>query len=267
MRKIHLLVIDPQNDFCQPDGALYVPGAKEDMERLAVMVSRLRGKLSDIHVTLDSHQRVDISHPVWFRDADGNHPVPFSQITAADLTAGRWTTTLAPAWERTLSYLKALETQGRYAHTIWPEHCLIGSEGHNVVPTLFDAMQEWSERFALVDYVTKGSNPWTEHFSALRAECPDPSDPTTQINGGLLRTLEDADTILLAGEAGSHCVANTVRDIVAAFSDPTYVQKMVLLTDAISPVPGFEHLQSTFLDDMLRLGVKTDTTAAFLAAA
>ena len=80
-------------------------------------------------------------------------------------------------------------------------------------------------------------------------------------------TLEEADIILLAGEAGSHCVANTVRDIASSFSDPSTIRKMVLLTDAISPVPGFEQLQTDFVRDLTALGLKTTTTSSFLAAA
>ena len=68
-RKIHLLVIDPQNDFCDPNGSLYVPGAEKDMSRLAKLIDSMRHRLSDIHVTLDSHRKVDISHPIWFKDA------------------------------------------------------------------------------------------------------------------------------------------------------------------------------------------------------
>ena len=260
MNQIHLVVIDPQNDFCRPDGALSVPGADRDMDRLAVLVHRMRDKLADIHVTLDSHRKVDISHPVWFRDRDGRHPGPFTRITAADVRHGVWTPTLPSTHARTVAYLDALAATGRYPHTVWPEHCLIGGAGHNVVPDLFDAFSEWSERFALVDFITKGSNPFTEHFSALQAEVPDPSDPGTQLNSGLLTTLEEADVILLAGEAGSHCLANTVRDIAAAFSDPTYVRKMILLTDATSPVPGFEAYQDAFIRDMTRLGMQLATT-------
>lgn len=267
MNQIHLVVIDPQNDFCRPDGALSVPGAAADMDRLALFVSRLKGKLADIHVTLDSHRKVDISHPVWFRDRDGDNPAPFTVITAASVRAGDWTPTLPSTHARTLAYLDALEASGRYPHVIWPEHCLIGSAGHNVVPDLFDALSEWSERFALVDFITKGSNPFTEHFSALQAEVPDPADPGTQLNAGLLDTLEQADTILLAGEAGSHCLANTVRDIAAAFRDPTYIKKMVLLTDATSPVPGFESFQDAFIRDMTAAGMRLSTTTDFLRAA
>ena len=42
MRSIHLLAIDPQNDFCDPSGSLYVPGADEDTKRLAGFVTKAK---------------------------------------------------------------------------------------------------------------------------------------------------------------------------------------------------------------------------------
>ena len=182
-----------------------------------------------------------------------------------ELRSGRWTTTHPGAWDRTVAYLEALEAGGRYPHVVWPEHCLIGTEGHAVHPKLMEALREWEERFALVDFVTKGSNPWTEHFSAVQAEVPDPEDPGTQVNTALVRTLEDADVVLLAGEASSHCLANTVRDIAAHFADPRWVKKLVLLEDATSPVPGFESYATDFVRDMTALGMSIDTTARFAA--
>ena len=265
--KVHLLVIDPQNDFCHPQGSLYVDGAKDDMDRLASMVRRMSTKLADIHVTLNSHRKVDISHPVWWRDSAGNHPAPFTQITPSDVESGTWTTMVPSARDRSLAYLKELETRGRYPHVVWPEHCLIGDEGHNVYPDLANEIHEWEHsRFAMADFVTKGSNPWTEHFSAVQAEVPDASDPTTQVNTGLIHTLETADVILLAGEALSHCLANTVRDVATHFADPGYVSKMVLLTDASSSVPGFDAYGDAFVKELTALGMKMSTTEAFLAA-
>lgn len=267
---VHLLVIDPQNDFCDPNGSLFVGGADEDMKRLAAMVQRLKDKLDDVHITLDSHRKVDISHPIWWKNASGKHPDPFTIISVDDMKNGTWTTTMPSYRSRTLEYLLALDTGGRYPHVIWPEHCLIGSEGQGVFPELYGAVQDWEERFALTDYVTKGSNPWTEHFSAVQAEVPDPTDPTTQVNTRLIETLAQADIILLAGEALSHCLANTVRDIAANFSDPAYVQKLVLLTDASSPVadpPGttlFTDLTAKFLADLKGQGMKTSTTVDVL---
>jgi nicotinamidase/pyrazinamidase len=256
----HLLVIDPQMDFCDPHGALYVPGADQDMNRLAALVRRLRNKWTQIHVTLDSHRKVDISHPIWFKDSMGGHPAPFTVISAADLETGRWTTTMPGAHKRTLAYLRALAATGRYPHVIWPYHCLIGDDGHKVWPALSAAIHEWEERFLTVDFVTKGSNPWTEHFSAVQAEVPDPTDPTTQINTELVRTLEQADLIVLAGEALSHCLANTVRDIANTFTDPKYVAKLVLLTDASSNVKGFESYGESFVRELSAKGMRLATT-------
>lgn len=267
MPNIHLLVIDPQNDFCDKSGSLYVDGADGDMDRLAAMIDRIRGRLSAIHVTLDSHRKVDISHPIWFKDGRGKHPAPLTVISADDLRKGTWTTTQPSAYKRTLSYLEALERGGRYPHVVWPYHCLIGDEGHNVWPRLAEAIHAWEDRFAMADFVTKGSNPWTEHFSAVQAEVPDPGDPTTQVNTELIVTLEEADVILLAGEALSHCLANTVRDVADKFADPTYVRKLVLLTDASSSVPGFEPYGDDFLKSLKSKGMQTATTTDFAAKA
>jgi len=261
---IHLVIIDPQNDFCDPNGSLSVPGADGDMERLATMIKRIHGKLDDIHVTLDSHRQVDIAHPIWWKDSSGARPDPFTIITAADMESGKWTTKMPSFHKRTLAYLKSLEASGRYPHCIWPPHCLIGSWGHSIYPALYEALQVWEDSFASVDFVTKGSNIYTEHFSAVKAEVPDPEDPTTQINTTFVDTLEKADIILLAGEALSHCLANTVRDTVSAFSDPKYAEKLHLLTDASSNVPGFNQLGEDFVKDMVAKGVKTTTTVDFL---
>ncbi len=270
--KIHLLAIDPQVDFLdQPNSRLPVPGATADMDRLATMVDRLRGKIADIHVTQDSHRKVDISHPMWFVDSAGKHPSPFTLITAADVESGRWNTTRPGARTRTIQYLKTLESRNRYVHIIWPEHCLIGDEGHNVWRNLAEAVHNWEhDRFAMADIVTKGSNPWTEHFSAVQAEVPDPTDPSTHLNTKLIRTLEEADVILLAGEALSHCCRFTIQDIVDNLADPKYAQKMVLLTDCMSPVPDppgttlFSDASAKFLSDMRTRGMRTDTSSNFL---
>ena len=60
--KIHLLVIDPQKDFCDPSGALFVQGADQDTINLSNMLNRLVSKIDDVHVTMDSHNQVDIAH-------------------------------------------------------------------------------------------------------------------------------------------------------------------------------------------------------------
>ena len=265
-KRVELLIIDPQVDFCDPRrGALYVPGAEHDMKRLAGMIRRLKNKIADVHITLDSHHFIHIAHPIFWKDSHGNHPPVFTKITRADVEQGVWTTTQPGLYRRALEYVRKLEQNGRYELTIWPPHCLIGSPGHAVYPELFSALQEWEQRFAFVDYVTKGSNLLTEHYSAVQADVPDPSDAATQINTRLVQTLENADFVAIAGEARTHCLANTVRDIGSNFGDDSFISKLVLLTDASSDIPGFEAHAESFMREMTGRGMQLSTTTEFLA--
>lgn len=272
--RIRLLVIDPQNDFCDgpANGALPVPGAYDDLTRLAAMVDRLGGKLDDIDVTLDSHHTIDIAHPAWWIDSSGTSPAPFTMISARDVETGVWSAR-NPAWQaRSLAYVRELERSGKYNLLIWPVHCLIGSVGHAVHPGLQAALRRWEEReFAMVNFVTKGSNPFTEHYSAVSAEVPDPEDPTTLLNGDLINDLRTSDQILIAGQALSHCVRTTVLDIAQNIG-AEHIRKFVFLKDASSPVPmngngpDFPAIGQQFIRDMQARGMQVSTTTSFLAS-
>lgn len=303
---VHLLIVDPQNDFCIADdgkghkGTLVVPNAHEDMKRVAAMIRRIGPKLDDIHVTLDSHQTVGIERPLWWkRVGDGAHPAPFTvlgihpdgkRIVKIDFSTGapvateeEYTTRIPsflhnggpvmdpndPSGQKRLGsfgYLQALAAKGRYPHVVWTEHCIVGTWGWGIVEELASALHDWeATEMGRVNYITKGNNPWTEHFSGVAAEVPDPDDPTTQVNTSLVQTLEEADIIVITGEALSHCVSNTVRDVASNFSDPKYIEKLVLLTDASSNVGGFEFLGDAFVKDLIAKGMKTSTTKDFLA--
>jgi nicotinamidase/pyrazinamidase len=266
----HLLVIDPQNDFCDlpeayrpelPSGtrmapALPVAGAHDDMLRIAALVRRCGDALSQITITLDAHQHLDIAHPTFWKAADGGAVPPFTQIGAADVEAGRFRVRAEGAQARVLDYLRALEGLGRYRHMVWPVHCEIGSWGQGVHQDLQRAYNAWEERhLTTVHKVMKGQNPWTEHYSAIQAEVPDASDAGTGVNTDLLARLRDSDRIYVTGEAGSHCVRATTEHLVAALTQAE-VAKVVLVTDCMSPVAGFEAAYRGFLDDMRARGVR-----------
>lgn len=263
--KSHLLIIDPQNDFCSSQGTLYVQGAAEDSERIAKMINRVGSRLEDIHVTLDTHHRIQVFHPLFWRNSVGEHPSPFTLIQEDDIRQGKWLPVF-PTWtERMLSYTHTLAENGRYVLCVWPEHCLIGTWGHNIVEPIAKALAEWeSSELALVDFVTKGSNLWTEHYSAVSADVPDPSDSTTQLNTRLIQLLQEADVIGITGQALSHCVANTVRDIANNFGDEN-IRKLMLIEDTTSNVTGFEKLGQDFVSEMTTRGMQVTTSEKFLA--
>src|SRR6185436_1606772 len=102
-RPVQLLIIDPQNDFCDlpeswcpPDPvtgarlapALPVAGAHADMRRLAALIRAGGEGLTDIAITLDSHHRIDIAHPGFWQRGDGASIAPFTPVTAAQVRAG-----------------------------------------------------------------------------------------------------------------------------------------------------------------------------------
>ena len=67
--------------------------------------------------------------------------------------------------------------------------------------------------------------------------------------------------------SGVDCLANTVRDIAAQFSDPKYISKIHLLRDATGNVPGFEALGEDFVRELSAKGMKVTTTTDFIKAA
>ena len=73
-RRIMLLIVDMQVDFCHDGGALYVPGAQDDIRRLSQFIFNHAAALTDIVCTLDSHLPFQIFHPAWWADEAGNHP-------------------------------------------------------------------------------------------------------------------------------------------------------------------------------------------------
>lgn len=264
-QKICLLTIDPQNDFVNRDGkgTLGVGGAIGDMDRLANMVRKYGQDIDDIQITLDSHYQNHVAHAIWWVDKKRVHPKPFTLITKDAAEAGDWVATNPALQEWSLNYVRKLAERGRYPLCIWPAHCIIGSVGQCIDPVFYEAVTEWETKFyGIAPRTTKGSNPLTEHYSAVKAEVEDSNDPGTRLNDRLIKTLKTYDVILITGEALSHCVANTVRDIAAEFSDDQ-VKKFVLLEDAASNVGGFEKMGEDFVNEMVKRGMGIAKTTTF----
>ena len=277
-RHLHLLIIDPQNDFCDlppdylPAGpvaaapALPVPGAHADMQRLADVIERGAAGLSTISITLDSHQRIDVAHPTFWQSGEGKAVNPFTQIAAADLAQGRYAPRDPAALPRVKAYLAQLEAAGRYKLMVWPTHCEIGSWGHNVHADVRAAYNRWEESaLRTVTKIVKGTNPWTEHYSAIQAEVPDADDDSTQMNHDFIALLAKADTVYITGEAGSHCVKATTEHIVENW-DPAHLAKLVLVTDCMSAVTGFDQQYAGFIAAMRERGVQIAQSSDVIAA-
>ena len=251
MKKNAFLIIDAQYDFCNPDGALFVPGAVEDLQRLAALITAQAAAIDHIVVTLDSHPVNAIFHPSFWQDANGNFPPPFTQITAADIQAGTWIARFAP--EAATKYVADLEAQGSFRHFIWPEHCLTGSKGASLDDTLLEALRLWTRQGKQYYALTKGENPLTEHFGIFAAQVPLPNDPETQLNTRLIAELLQYENIYLSGQAKSHCVATSLKQ--AMDFAPELARKIIVIEDCMSDVTGLGYLGSPIYDEARSRGI------------
>ncbi|WP_041794659.1 hypothetical protein [Pararhodospirillum photometricum] len=240
-----LLIIDPQCDFCDGPaaGALAVPGAWGDMERLARHLDAEGDRYEAIAVTLDSHGAYDIGHPSFWQDAEGHPPAPFTLVTREAVARGEWGPADPELTAWVVSYLERLEAAGRYTHMVWPEHCLVGTPGHQVHPEVARALLDWQRRqHRAVRWLIKGLNPRVEHYSAFGCEVEDPQDPEgTAAGRRAAQALAAYNEIAIAGEALSHCVKSTVEDLLAGLRAAQVAApeaRLRLLTSMMSPVPA-----------------------------
>jgi nicotinamidase-related amidase len=233
--RVHLLVVDMQIDFTHEEGTLTVPGAMGDIRRLIDFIYRHAERISGITCSLDSHLPFQIFHSGWWSDEKGASPPPFTTIHLEDVLSGKWRALHHPDWS--VKYLRKLQEGARKELTIWPYHVPIGGLGSALDPELWSAVFWHSlARGVQPRWWTKGSHPQTEHYSMLRPEVSAPGAPPGQ-ESELLQMLREQDFIVLAGEAASHCVLETLSDLVEDFRDnPELLAKILLLKDCTSPV-------------------------------
>ncbi|HWN21111.1 MAG TPA: hypothetical protein VNP93_04015 [Gaiellaceae bacterium] len=261
--RIALVAVDVQNTFCTPGFELFVTGrsgtgALDDSRRLCEFVYRNLGAITQVFPTLDTHQALQVFHPVLLQDPDGHPPDPFTSVSAADVADGRWRVNRAAAEglgldagyaeEHLRYYTRALEEGGKYSLTIWPFHAMQGGIGHALVPALEEALFFHTiARYAPAGFQPKGDNPLTEHYSMLGPEVEEDreGEPLGRRNQPLIEELLRFDAVVIAGQAKSHCVAWTIQDLL---HDPTVQErgleeKVYLLEDCTSPVvvPGADY--------------------------
>jgi nicotinamidase-related amidase len=258
--RLALFLVDVQNTFCIPGYELFVggrsgTGAVDDNKRLCRFIYRNLHSITKIYATMDTHFAMQIFHPVWLVDKDGNHPPPYTLVTQDDMRAGRWRFNEAISGMLGISqeygqrhlehYVDELAKREKFELTIWPYHAMLGGIGHSIVPLIEEAIFFHTlARYSQPEFEVKGRNPLTEHYSALGPEVLEGPDgkPLATKNKELIQMVMDFDAVIIAGQAKSHCVAWTVSDLLEGLSeqDPGLARKVYLLEDCSSAVvvPG-----------------------------
>jgi nicotinamidase-related amidase len=259
-RRVCLLAVDVQNTFCIPDFELFVrgrsgTGAVDDNRRLCEFIYRNLGTITRIFPSLDTHHAMQIFHAIWLVDEHGEHPAPYTLVSAEDVAAGRWRVNPAVAAaldldpdyaERQLShYTHRLAEGGKYELTIWPYHALLGGIGHALVSAVEEAIFFHAmARLSSPAFQVKGEHRLTEHYSMLGPEVTEGPDGETLEgkNRALIEQLLEFDAVVVAGQAKSHCLAWTIDDLLEDddVQERRLAERTYLLEDCTSPVvvPG-----------------------------
>ncbi len=259
-RTICLLCVDVQNTFCVPGFELFVSGrsgrgAVDDNVRLCEFLYRNLGAITQVVVTMDTHEAMQIFHELYLVDGEGRHPAPFTLVTADDVARGRWRFNPALAAPLAITpeegqahlrhYVRRLAESGKYDLTIWPYHAMLGGIGHALVSAVEEAVFFHTvARRSRPHLEVKGSNPRTEHYSVLGPEVTDgpQGEPLAERNTALVDRLLAFDAVVIAGQAKSHCVAWTIDDLLTDVQvrGMHLARKAYLLEDCTSPVvvPG-----------------------------
>ena len=259
--KIALVLVDYQHDFVDPTGTLYVPGSQDDVARLLTWFYTNAHRISSVYASLDTHLPFQIFFCSWWKDPkSGEHPQPFTVITVDDVISMRWVPVIQPDWS--IKYVHLLQQQAKKDLMIWPFHTMEGSLGHMLVAPISEAIAWHSAaRQAQPTYVVKGRTVRTEYYGIFGAEVPDPDDPSSGLNVTLLDAVMKHDKVYIAGEAKSHCVLETERQLVGRFGNqPDLLKRLYFLRDCTSsvkhPTIDFDALAETELAAMERQGVQ-----------
>lgn len=234
-RRIAAFGIDCQVGFCTPGASLFVPGAVEDTQRTARWLYANMGVLTELVFSLDTHAVHQVFHPAFWSDSAGRAPAPFTIISVDDVKAGRWT----PRDPRAREYVEKLAASGKYALTIWPYHVLLGGVSHALVPALMEAsIFHAIARDVPTVFETKGQHPLTENYSVLSTEVSElGGERVGAFNTRLYDRLLSFDRVYVFGQAKSHCVLSTLRDLADHAKDRAALSRIHVLVDAMSPVP------------------------------
>ena len=258
--RVCLLLVDIQNTFCIPEFELYVggrsgTGAIDDNRRLCKFIYHNLDVITQICPTMDSHQSVQIFHSIFLVNEKGEHPPPFTLVSAEDIHSGVWK--FNPEVAECLNidedygrkflehYTRKLKEGGKYDLTIWPYHAMLGGIGHALVSAVEEAVFFHSiARYSMPCFEVKGSNPFTENYSVLSPEVLEDAqgNQIAEKNAAFIQTLLEFDAVIIAGQAKSHCVAWTIEDLLSEIgtADEKLAEKVYLLEDCTSPVviPG-----------------------------
>ncbi|GMF09144.1 unnamed protein product [Phytophthora lilii] len=108
----------PRDRSASHGGSLAITTANEDAARIAAFISNHTSELSQVVLTMDSHQRYHIAHGIFWENEAGESPDPVTTIYSQNITDGVWKSRNSSLNEYVLAYTQSLESGGKFSLTI-----------------------------------------------------------------------------------------------------------------------------------------------------
>lgn len=235
--------IDVQQDFMD-NGALGVPGAHGDVERMTRFIYNNMDKISNIAVSIDTHTPHQIFHPCWWIDENGNNPAPYTPITLADLDSGKWRAVINPMASR--DYVEHLEKDGKKTLCVWSYHCIQGTTGCALENQFSNMIYFHSvAKKSVVQRLVKGQDPLSEMYGVIKPEY----DTNSYINLDFLNKIEKFDKVIIGGEARDYCVYESLKQMFEFHKDHTdTLKKIYVLEDCMSSIGNPADVDKMYAD-------------------
>jgi len=269
--KIGVLAIDQQVDFTflPPHGSLPVTGRTPDVSATAAQRRYRKWMythmpiLHFVYNTADSHLPFQVFTPSMHLKKDDEPCTAHTIITHDEYAAGDYKPN--PHICRDLGvdphylqqyftyYTKQLTIPHpvtgftKHALYLWPFHCDMGSNGWRLTGVAEEVrlFHSWA-RNSMNTLQIKGGSPFTEHYSIFSPEVMKFHDgsaiPGVQRNVLLIQALMRGDIIVIVGLADSHCVKESIADLLGWIMqhDPKLVSKVYIMADCMASVvvPG-----------------------------
>ncbi len=216
-----LLIIDPQFDFVDKSGKMYVEGADTAVDNIVQFLVKNMDCFKDVVITQDTHQKFHIASPCFW---DEKKMKPGTVITKEDIKSAKY---IPLATREEIDYDLMFEGIDKYGPiTIWPHHCLEGTKGASIPLSLMREVNNWGvlkRRSYIIQ--KKGDIPVLESFSALTEE---------NIFG--TKTFwrnQKYDKVYVCGFCKDYCVAYTVADMIKTGD---YEDKLVFVEPCMSSI-------------------------------
>lgn len=200
-----LIIVDPNNDFVDPKGSLYVQHAEKGIDAIIQYIQTQNPEA--IILSQDTHNPYHISHRAYWK----NDIQPFTTISTKDLQQNK-TQPIKANLQMVSEYLNVVESKGQ-THTIWPDHCIKDTWGWQFPQRLTDALDHWQkqgDQAKTIQIYEKGEYEDAEMFSIFSFVNSQDIDERGKT---IMDEMAKYDEVVICGFAKDYCVAESLKDI------------------------------------------------------